>query len=235
VANAWVFFGSVNVHGNGPSGPTGPSGPQGIGVYAATCAGGPPPTSISEPAYTCNAAFNFNMVLCSLPSEDGNAGIIYECICTPGCAWTQIANLNEQLTFAGELQSGGPPFNNTQNVWNQLMHNDLGIPGTYTCQYEGVVTYSQTVAGCPLFYGISSVPYSDAWIDHSLREANVAPITSGSYRPMVSIATTAVVVVSTAPETIYVTAGIGANATTGCNTWNRSPALAMTLRCLRVL
>ncbi len=58
-ASSWVFFGSVNVTAPGP---TGPSGPQGIGVYAATCSGGPPPTVISSPTYTCNSAFNLNMV-----------------------------------------------------------------------------------------------------------------------------------------------------------------------------
>jgi len=227
VGTSWDFYGTV--------GPNSTAGPPGIGIYAATCSGGPPPTSITEPVYTCNAAFKLNMVLCDLPSLNNNVGLVYQCLCAPTCGWVQVANLNGQgPATIGYWQYGVAAFSNTHQVWNTIMQlPSIPVVGYYSCIFEGSVSqYSTTISPCPLEYGISSAPATGLWIENSNRQVNVGPA-SGSYAPTVTIFTTAAVEVSTAPETIYVTAGIN-GAATGCANWQPNNDVAQTLRCLRI-
>jgi len=230
VGTQWVFFGALDVHGDTNS--TGPPGPPGIGIYAATCSGGPPPVNVTSPVYTCNAAFNLNMVLCALPSISGNAGKIYECQCSPTCAWTEVADLNGPLTFYDTYEITPDQPYNTQHLWTTMVQLPINTPGEYWCTFEGVITTDQTSYPCPLFYGISSVYNSNAWIENSNRQINVSPM-NGIQTPTLPMITTADVYVTTAPETIYVTAGIN-NGVTGCGGWRNLAQVGQTLRCLKI-
>jgi len=78
----------------GATGATGGTGATGIGVYGATCTGGPPPTLITGPSYTCNVGFLLNMVFCGIGSSAANYGIVYQCSFSGSYLWVQIANLN---------------------------------------------------------------------------------------------------------------------------------------------
>jgi len=224
VNGAWLFYGHV---GNNSA-----AGPPGISVYAATCSGGPPPTSITEPVYTCNEAFNLNMVLCDLPSLDSNVGIIYECLCKPTCGWVQVANLNIPLVFYTSYETNPGPFNNSHMVWNQIITLPILTVGRYTCIFEGTVHCLKVGSACPMYYGISSVPFSDAWIQGSERSIALASLT-GNYVPIATVVTSANVHVTSAPESIYVTAGIETGAT-GCADYSfESGSVGSTLQCLQ--
>jgi hypothetical protein len=239
VGSVWVFFGAVDVTGNETTaGPTGPTGPQGIGVYAATCSGGLPPTSVINPTYTCDSAFNLNMVLCALPSTDGNAGIIYECLCSPACAWTEVANINGAVEYT-DLHCFGVAIDNTPNVWSNLCHVSLPKVGSYYCLAEGNVQQTGTTQACPLTYGISRVSQSNVWISNSDRNLNLPPIPTNPTDPptqqwTASIITTALVLTTTAPTLIYLTAGIGNQTVPGCGDWDASSTAAMAINCILV-
>lgn len=241
VGGSWIFFGAVNVNGNqtttGPTGPTGPAGPRGIGVYAATCAGGAPPTSVTNPTYTCDSAFNLNMVLCSLASTDNTAGIIYECLCSPNCAWTEVANINGVVEYVG-----GHCFNfalsNTPNVWSNLCSVSLPKLGDYFCSVDGSVRQTSTTQSCALTYGISSVSQSNAWISNSNRNLNLPPMPTNPTNPpsqqwTAPIITTATISATSAPEVIYVTAGIG-NQPLGCGNWASILNTPVTINCIAI-
>lgn len=227
VLDTWLYYGHVGTNSS--------AGSPGISVYAATCAGGPPPTSITEPTYTCDSAFALNMVLCSLPSQNSNAGLVYQCICHPTCGWVQVANLNGPGPMVtSELKYGFNSFSNANGVWNTLMElNNLPMVGYYSCLFEGsVLQLSTSSSPCPLYYGLSSAAGTNAWIENSDREVNVGPA-SGSYVPAISIFTTAAVEVSTAPEIIYAVVGIGSG-TTGCANWQPNGNVYMRITCIKI-
>lgn len=234
VGTQWVFFGSLDMHGDTNStGPPGPPGPPGIGIYAATCSGGPPPVNVTNPAYTCNAAFNLNMVLCALPSPNGNSGLIYECQCTPTCGWVEVADVNGPLTWYWYYRiNNGDVYYDTTNLWTMVVYSIIYTPGTYWCTFEGIITTDHTAYPCPLFYGMTSVAGTNLWLENSNREVNVSPM-GGGHTPIVPIITTATVEVTTAPETVYVNAGIYHGAS-GCGLWRTVPQVGQTLRCLKL-
>jgi hypothetical protein len=222
VGGTWTFFGSVSMQGNSTA------GPPGIGIYSATCAGGPPPTSVTGPAYTCNSAFNLNMVLCGMSSTNGNMGIIYACMCSPGCSWVEVGNLASSLTW---INGYGSPLsiNTTHDGWTDIASVVLPATGTYQCFFETVVSWILVAPTCPLFYGITATSQSSAWVDSSLREVTM----DASFNPLVgnivTIVTTAQVIVVSAPQTWYVTAGLFG--VTGCGNYNTNREA--TLRCLK--
>ena len=226
VNGAWLFYGNVGTNSS--------AGNPGISIYAATCSGGPPPTSVTNPFYACNEAFNLNMVLCDLSSQNGNTGIVYECLCYPSsCGWVQVANLNMPLTVYSVQAINPGIFNNSQNVWNPILQLSLLTPGWFYCLFEGDVQNYAVGSTCPLWYGISSVPRSNAWIENSLRQVRVLSI-SNNYVPIATLLTTAYVNVLTAPETIYVTAGVetGAN---GCANYQVDSALVgSSMQCMHI-
>jgi|WetSurMetagenome_2_1015567.scaffolds.fasta_scaffold00074_64 hypothetical protein len=234
----WEFLGSVNVMPDGNStGPTGPTGPQGISLYSAMCAGGPPPTTVSGPTYTCNSSFALNMVLCNLGSTDGNAGKIYECECSPSCGWVEVGDINGPVPYAAEhcFNFG---FVNTPNVWSDLCFVTLNRVGFYYCLSEGIMRQMGTVQSCSLTYGMSTVSMSPSWFSNSDRLLNLPPIPTNPVSPFSAqwtapILTTGIFLVSTAPQTIYFTAGIG-NQTAGCGHWGQQPNYAYTMNCLLI-
>jgi hypothetical protein len=238
----WVFFGSLDVMpgGGNSTGPTGPTGPPGVGIYAATCSGGPPPTDVSNPSYTCNATFDLNMVLCNLGSTDGNAGIIYLCSCTSpsSCSWSAVANINGMVTYLVE-HCFNFPFVNTPNVWNTLCMINLPTVGSYYCLAEGTMRQTDTTQSCSLFYGLTSTAETDTWMHNSDRLINLPPSPTNPTGPPLSqqwhasILTTAVVFTTTANEMIYFTAGVG-NQTAGCGHWAPSVNMPETINCIAV-
>jgi len=241
MGGTWVFFGVVNVNGNqtipGPTGPTGPSGPQGIGVYAATCAGGVPPTSVTNPSYTCDSTFNLNMILCSLASTDNNAGIIYECLCSPGCAWVEVADINGVVEYAGG-HCFNYPLDNTPNVWSNLCSIPIPKVGDYFCSVDGTVRQTATTQSCSLTYGISSVSESNVWIGNSDRILNLPPMPTNPVGPpsqqwTAPIVTSTTIGITSVGEVIYVTAGIG-NQTLGCGHWGGALNTPVTINCILI-
>ena len=224
IGNSWTFYGALNVQGNGTA------GSPGIGVYATQCAGGPPPTTTIGPSYVCDANFNLNMILCNLQSLDGNAGFVYECLCAPTCSWTEVGDLNGVITLYRQ-QSYNYPIPNVHNVWATICPLPLLKVGQYFCSVEGQVRTALTTQSCPLFYGVSSVDASNVWIANSNRILNVPPVVTGGPLEM-SIITTAYVEVTTAPETVYVTAGIGSG-TTGCGLWAPGIGIPITITCIK--
>jgi len=224
VASTWTFFGAINVQGNGTA------GAPGIGVYATQCAGGPPPTTTTGPSYVCDANFNLNMILCNLQSLNGNAGVIYECSCAPTCGWTKVGDLNGVITIYRE-GAFNFPFVNTHNVWNNLGYISLLTVGQYYCTVEGQMTNSLTTQSCPLYYGVSSVPASNIWLYNSNRVLNLPPVTTGTYIQL-SIVTSMYLQVSSAPETLYLTGGIGTG-TTGCAQWQTGVDIPITMTCIK--
>lgn len=225
VGSSWAFFGSVNVQGNSTA------GTPGIGMFSATCSGGPPPTSVTNPGYTCDSAFNLNMVLCSLASLNGNSGIIYECLCSPTCGWTQVGNLNTALIW---INSGIPAFNgninSTQNVWTDLTNVVAQAVGTYQCFFESQINWFGSLPTCPLYYGITTISQTIGALDNSGRSMQFP---SGSTQNTIAtIVSTAQVIVTSAPTTIYATAGIW-TAATGCGNYHTTSQSH--LRCLKTL
>lgn len=107
---------------------------------------------MTSPSYTCNSAFNLNMVLCGMSSLNGNAGIIYECFCSPSCAWTQVANLNSAVTWINGQTSGNVAINATTNVWTQLVQAVLPFVGVYQCTFDSVANYADASTPCNLIY-----------------------------------------------------------------------------------
>jgi len=233
----WTFFGTVDMMGNhtgptgptGPTGGTGPAGPQGVGIYGAYCTGGPPPTTVSFPTYTCNAAFALNMILCSLGSLNGNAGVIYQCRCSPSCAWTEVASLQAVLTWINGQSCNGNPWPAVPNVWTNVVSAILPAAGTYQCTFESTFNYANTFEPCPIFYGITTITESAFFLDNSMRQMDVA--FSNTYAVDTTVASTAQVVVSSPPTTVYVTVGINTVGTTGCGIWHETSC--SNLRCLK--
>jgi hypothetical protein len=222
VGTTWTFYGSVDWHGNGTA------GPPGIGIYSATCAGGPPPTTVSSPSYVCNQAFNLNMVLCGISSTQQNAGIIYACMCSPTCGWVEVANLAALLTWVNGY--GSPMSINTTNQgWTDIASVVLPATGTYQCLFESIASWVEPAPSCPLFYGITSASQSDSWVDNSEREVTISASFNPIFGNYVTIVTTAQVVVASAPQTWYVTAGLFGM--TGCGAY--STVREATLRCLK--
>ena len=223
VDDNWTFYGNA-----GPG--SGPAGPPGVTIYSATCSGGPPPTSVTSPAFTCNAAFNLNMVMCSGASVNTNAGFVYECLCQPICAWVAVANLNGFLTWRWEWSNAGA-ISNLHNVWSNVNYLALDSTGTWYCTFEGAFVSTGATATCPLTVGISTVSESDAWVTNSNRQITSGPEV-GVYEPITSVLTNGFVFISSAPETIYATAGIG-NSPTGCGAYQIDYG-GCTLRCLKL-
>ena len=223
VDDNWTFYGNA-----GPG--SGPAGPPGVTIYSATCSGGPPPTSVTSPAFTCNAAFNLNMVVCSGASVNTNAGFVYECLCQPICAWLAVANLNGFLTWRWEWSNAGA-ISNLHNVWSNVNYLALDSTGTWYCTFEGAFVSTGATATCPLTVGISTVSESDAWVTNSNRQITSGPEV-GVYEPITSVLTNGFVFISSAPETIYATAGIG-NSPTGCGAYQIDHG-GCTLRCLKL-
>lgn len=248
VGGIWVFFGAVNVNGNqnitgatgatGATGSTGATGAQGISIYATTCSGGTPPTIIVDPTYVCDTSFNLNMILCSLSSTDNNAGVVYECLCGPNCAWTQVADINGAVEYVGNHCFSGGSLSNTPNVWDNICSVSLSKVSDYFCSVEGIVRQTATTQSCALTYGLSSVSASNAWIANSNRLLNLPPMVTNPTSPpsqqwTTSIITSATVSVTSVPETIYVTAGIG-NQPVGCGHWALLQTTPVTINCIAI-
>jgi hypothetical protein len=233
----WIFFGSLDLIPDGNStGPVGPTGPPGIGIYSANCSGGPPPTTVSEPNYACDSSFALNMVLCNLGSADGNAGIIYACMCSPTCGWVEVGDINAMVPYLVR-HCFGYSLSNTPNVWSDLCFLTFPSVGTYYCLAEGPVKQRVTAPSCSLYYGLSRVASTNTWIHNSDRILNLPPISTHPAdsdqwwsAPMI---TSAYVVTSTSPQTIYFTAGIG-NQTAGCGHWTSTLDQPVTINCLQI-
>jgi hypothetical protein len=225
IPTSWVFFGNVNVEGNETVivGPTGPTGPPGIGVYAATCSGGPPPTSVTSPSYTCNSAFNLNMVLCSLSSTNNNAGIVYECLCSPSCHWVAVANLNAAITWINGQTIGQIHINGTAGVYTTLVTAVLPSIGTYQCFFETSVFVCGPTPTQGLDFCISSTPSFFACQDSTFGTTILQ-----TPAQINALALSAKVIVATAPQTIYVPATVSGNTLGYCT------SSACNLRCLKI-
>jgi hypothetical protein len=235
INSTWEFFGSLDVFPNG-GGPTGPTGPQGIGIYAATCSGGPPPTTVAEPTYTCDPAFALNMIFCNLGSTNDTSGIIYACVCSPSCGWVEVANLNGKVPFTDEHCIG---FNvdNTPNVWTDMCHLSLPRLGWYYCLAETILWQETNVQSCSLTYGLSSVSSTPTWMSNGDRiinlPANPNNTDPGDPQWSAPLLTTTVVEVTTAPEIIYFTAGVG-NQSAGCGNWRTPDSQPATINCIMI-
>lgn len=222
VNDVWLFYGQVSSESS--------AGGPGVSIYSATCSGGPPPTSITAPVFTCNSAFDLNMVVCSPASPDGNAGMVYECLCQPTCAWVHVATLNGELTWRWTW-SNAASLSNIENIWDNVNSVTLDALGIWYCTFEGAFTSNGATATCPLTIGISIISQSNIWAANSVRQINPGPAV-GSYHPIASVITTSYVEASSSPETFYVTAGIGPHAT-GCAAYQVA-AGGNTLRCLQL-
>jgi len=131
------------------------------------------------------------------------------------------------LTYVRGQNTSQILFSRTQNVWLAIVSVTLPSTGTWQCQFESEVIATQISATCPIFYGISTSPSSAAFVDTSERSAWP---TSTEIIPMLS---TALVTVVSAPETLYVIAGIGSGAT-NCAQFATSSPGASNLFCLKV-
>jgi len=238
VGTTWEFLGSLDVlPDTNSTGPTGPTGPQGISIYSASCSGGPPPTTVSSPTYTCNSTFALNMVLCNLGSMDGNAGKLYECECNPSCGWVEVGDINGPVPLAAEhcFNFG---YSNAPNVWSDLCNVVLPRVGWYYCLAEGAMRQFGTTQSCGLTYGLSTVSMSPSWFSNSDRILNLPPIATNPVSPAsqqwtAPVLTTGIIHVTSVPKTIYFTFGIG-NQTLGCGHWGVQPNLAYAINCMIV-
>lgn len=240
VNNTWEFLGSFDVFpdnggGGNSTGPTGPTGPQGIGIYAAQCSGGPPPTTVAEPTYTCDSAFALNMIFCNLGSTNDTSGIIYACVCNPICGWVEVANLNGGVPFT-DLHCIGFNVDPTPNVWTDMCHVSLPRLGWYYCLAESNVWQETNLHSCSLIYGLSTVSATPTWMSNSNRYLNLPPNpanTPSDPQWSAPILTTAVIETTTAPEVIYFTSGVG-NESAGCGNWRSSYEQPATINCIMV-
>jgi len=238
INGTWELLGTLDVFPdtNSTTGPTGPTGPRGISIYAATCSGGPPPVTVADPTYTCDPAFELNMIFCNLGSTNETSGKIYACKCNPSCGWVEQANLNGGVPFTDEHCFGyGSGDLNTPNAWSDMCFLSLPRLGWYYCLAETTIQQTGPTQSCALTYGISTVSATPTWISNSNRilnlPANPANPVSGTLQWNAPLITTTVIETTSSPEVIYFTAGIG-NQSSSCGTWIGSDTSPATLYCI---
>jgi hypothetical protein len=113
-------------------------------------------------------------------------------------------------------------------VWTNVVSATLPAVGTYQCTFESTFNYANAFEPCPFFYGITSITESGLFLDNSGRQMDMA-YSSGNAVDT-TVASTAQVVVSSAPLTVYVTAGINIGGS-GCGIWHETSC--SNLRCLK--
>jgi hypothetical protein len=141
------------------------------------------------------------MIFCGTSSTESNSGIVYECLCSPTCAWTQVANLNTIPSLVWYNAQATPGITISSDVtFTTIMSLSLPLTGTYQCTYDGSV-YSATVGGtAALLYELAHV--SGTPLNNAERVV-YAQYPSG-FQPVLPVFLSATVVVASAPYTIFI-------------------------------
>jgi len=172
------------------------------------------------------------MIFCGSSSSNSTSGLVFECLCSPSCAYVQVANLNGgvTLTYLNAQSTSGYPLTGTF-PWSVVVSILIPTTGVYQCLFEtqGVVTSPNPPQVCPIEYQISDSTGYLA-LDNSVRIADILNGNNG-YDVVIPLLTTAQVVVTTVP---YLVQGTGRLSGAPCGgTWTIGGNFASNLRCLK--